>query len=135
MSIFDKRPTEMGYQSLDEERKRLAMMVCAAKRIIEACKAVNRPLNDEELRVVTGVGYDIYFAAKHFSLVQSQFEMEVGQLAQQFLDNGSYAKEADTFNEEHPEELKEMKKKVKQQNREYNEAFAGDGSYTSNVKH
>ena len=135
MSVFDKRPTDLGYQSLDEEKTRLAMMVCAAKRILEACKAINRPMNAEEIRVVEGVGYDIYFAAKHFALPQNQFETDVGQLAQQFLDDGSYAKEADKFNEEHQSDIQQMKKKVRKRNKQFQEAFAGDGSYTGTSKH
>ena len=135
MSIFDKRTTEMGYQSLDEERKRLAMMVCAVKRILDACKKINRPLNAEEARVVEGTGYDIYFAAKHFALPQKEFEREVGQLAQQFLDDGTYAAEADRFNEEHSDDLKNMKKKVRKSKKEFEEAFAGNVNYISDTRH
>ena len=134
MNTFTKTSTEMGYKPLEEEKERLALMVCAAKRLIDARQKLEHPLAPDEQRMVEGVGYDIYYTAKHFMLPQKKFESEIGQLAQQFLEDGTYDRANEKFKQENADKITQMKKEVKRQ-RKIEKNFIGDGSYSSNVKH
>lgn len=115
MNTFSNRPSEMGYMSLENEMKRLALMVCAIKQLANACQEGNIQLSLKEVKLIEGVGYDIFYTAKHFELNQNKFEADVAALAIQMLEDGTYKKANEKFKEENPEKIKEMKKQFKEE--------------------
>jgi len=137
MSAFKARPSELGYMSIEDEIKRLALLVCAAKRLAEACKNSGHEIGPQEIRMIEGVGYDIFYAAKHFSVTQKNFEAEIAELANQFLEDGTYAEENEAYKNENPERIQKLKEEYREQRKAVQEEtdFIGNVTFSNTTKH